>query len=252
MSDSVPAAAIGLPIATSFDRRSFLATLAAAGVMTGAPAALAAAEHPDAELLELVALLAEATARRADFGCRADAIYAECYQGPALVEAALWRPSDWTSVWMQTERLDTVVIAGVERFTYDTACVLSDLYGKVARWKALAPVDRICGPDDIARAEEIIAAVEAHRLQEKKAAEACGSAALDRAFEVETDAIDAIVERLIETPAQTPEGICAKARAAGIYGPHEVGTARLSASLIADAMTLGSNATAASSDRSAA
>ena len=66
MSDTSPAAATGLPVVTSFDRRSFLATLAAAGVMTGAALPASATDaslDPDAGLIEMVAALFAAAAR---------------------------------------------------------------------------------------------------------------------------------------------------------------------------------------------
>lgn len=124
-----------VPAQPTPDRRSFLATLAAAGVMTGSTAAALAApdgdaDHPDAELLELVALLAAADARRSALGFQSDAAYAERYQEPAFTEAVFWRRSDWTSVWMQKERLDSTIVEGVERFLYVTDGALADLYGK--------------------------------------------------------------------------------------------------------------------------
>ena len=240
---SSPATAPAPPAAASnTDRRSFLATLAAAGVMTGATGALAAldaTEHPDVELLELVRLLAAADVRLNDLGERSDAAYADHYREPPLTEAVLWQRSDRYSVWMQPERLDCALVGGEQRYLYVTEGALTDLYSMVGRWKALTLIDRICGPNDIARAEEIIAAVEAWNAKQKTAWTAAGLTEIDHAYDEQATAMSVLVQRMLDLPAQTPEGICAKARAAGILRAHDDRQAALTASLIGDAMQLG-------------
>ena len=99
MTDTVPAAATGLP---SFDRRSFLSTLIAAGVLSAGtvlPAA-AADEHLDAELLELGSVLVGAEARRDAFDREADEALVPSPPVPILSE-----PSTFIARYFQSQVL---------------------------------------------------------------------------------------------------------------------------------------------------
>ena len=119
MSDTSPAAATGLPIATSFDRRAFLATLAAAGVMTvGVEVPAIAADHPDAKLLELVADHAFHTAQSNEL----DRLVEEACDrivSPPIPEALHWRKRDFLSVCFDRSRLAIYRIDGNEVHVYE-------------------------------------------------------------------------------------------------------------------------------------
>ena len=248
MTDPVPATAPGLP---AFDRRAFLATLAAAGVMGVEPPATAA-EQGDADLFGLLALIGAAVVRQDDFDARSDAAFADLYRAPPIPDAMFWRRRDFMSVWVDHSQLEGVTVGGEVRLLYDGELVLRELRGKVERWRAASRADRNCSDTDIARAEEIIAAVEAWQAEDRAALEACGYAALDRAAHEEAVTIATLAGQMAETRARTVEGICAKARAAGILGSADPNQAVLLASLVVDAVNLDPAAPAASSERSVA
>ena len=245
---TVPAAATGLPY---FDRRAFLATLAAAGVM-GVELPAGAADHPDADLFGLLALIGAAVVRQDDFDARSGAAFADLYRAPPIPDAMFWRRRDFMSVWVDCSQLEGVTVGGEVRLLYDGERVLRVLRDKVERWRAAPRADRNCSDTDIARAEEIITAVEAWQTEDRAALEACGYAALDRASDEEAVTIANLAGRMADRPAWTPEGVCAKARAAGILGSADPSRAMLLASLVVDAVNLDPAAPAASSERSVA
>lgn len=106
MSDTKPAAALGLPSATTFDRRSFIATLASAGVLTaGVELPATAAEHSDARLIEMVALHDASQARQDEYDRQVDEAF-ERYQAPPIPEALFQREEEPRYVVSSSQALE--------------------------------------------------------------------------------------------------------------------------------------------------
>ncbi len=276
MTDTVPAAATGLPApaSTTFDRRGFMATLAAAGVMTGGTVALAApdgAEHPDAALLELVATYEASEARNLDYVTRHDAVF-DTYRRPLPPEALFWRSADFLTICSDRSRLPQVKIEGELRSFYGNDHDIRSVRDSSAAWKSFPPESRFCSTErNIARAEEIIAAHDEWCRAQAEAKAANGLADLEAAILREGEVAAALLLRIAAQPAATPEGIAAKARSAALYWTYDIATLStmlqrkiadedprieeiLGLSLILDAVKLSGPATlpASSSERSAA
>ena len=219
MSDSVPAAAIGLPIATPFDRRSFLATLAAAGVMTsgqGLDVPAIAADHPDAKLFELVADHAFHTAQSNELDRLVDEA-CDRIVSPPIPEALHWRKRDFLSVCFDRSRLAIYRIDGNEVHVYERENLrgLADLVATIKANPEGFPGRQY----EIERAAELFAAIEewdaAHRRSEDEAGYTEPSLRADR----EVLILRGLARGVASTPAHTVEGVVAKARvAASIYG----------------------------------
>ena len=263
MTDPVPAAAPGLP---SFDRRAFLATLAAAGVM-GVELPAGAADHPDAGLLALVALHASHSARQQILDLQIDEA-CHRYDPPPIPEALHWRSSDYMSVCFNRARLAEYVIDGRETHVYEDRRCLGDLADLTALRRADPDQYSLCR-GDIARAEELFAAMDAFEAAIAQAEDVAGvTAAIDRA-EREAAIIAGLLRGIVLTPARTATGLIAKARvlrstyasdhepldavpAAMMSGQDIEWRAVLGLSLAIDAANLPDAAPAASSRRSVA
>ena len=252
---SSPATAPALPAAApTTDRRAFLATLAAAGVMTGGMGALAdvtGAEHPDAKLLELVAEHAFHTAERQRFDRLTDEA-CDRIVPPPIPEALHWRKRDFLSVCFDRGRLAVYRIDGKDVHVYERSD-LRELPDLVATIKA-NPEGFSGRHYEIERTAELFAAMaeweEAVQRSEDEAGVTEPSARADR----EALILRGLARGVASMPAHTVEGMVAKAHvAASIYGgyveafPQRIGgyldnhdyREAISLSLIVDAMKLG-------------
>ena len=215
MTDTVPAAATGLP---SFDRRSFLSTLIAAGVLsagTDLPAA-ASAEHPDAELVELEAVLAAAEARRNDFYRQLDEAV-DRYVMPEIPEALYWRDSDFPCVWIDRKgRLAQYGQGDDARWVYEDKREIDSLRESLSAYRAsnIANGKFRTSNRTLGRIEEILAASAAWKAAIKIAEDRAGCTEPEAAAERESQIIDDLRLRIVSISAKTWDGVAAKARAA--------------------------------------
>ncbi len=273
MTDPVPAAAPGLP---AFDRRAFLATLAAAGVMSvGAEPPNFAADHPDAPLLAMVALHASHVAREHAF----DVLMKEaCRQfvSPAIPEALRWRPSDFMSVCFDRARLSVFVIDGRETHVYEDRGCLEGL-AEITALRQADPGQYSFCRGDIARAEELFAAMDAYEADIARAEAAAGITAAVIQSEREARIVAGLLRGIVLAPARTADGLAAKARILKTIHAHDTDAPgailtamvdghdaaladgqvvdwrdALALSLAIDAATLGQAAPTASNERSVA
>ena len=220
MSDTSPAAATGLPIATSFDRRSFLATLAAAGVLTTGTTCLAdpaasdapgVAEHPDAKLLEVIEQHAEHKAAQRAYDELADEAM-DRYVSPPIPETLYWRKGDFLSVCFDRSRLPIYIIDGVEQHVYDERKGLRDLLELRKGWDRESGFPNHTRP--IARAEEILAAMDVWEADIKRAEDAAGITGPTLAAKLEESVLADLQRTIVLTPALTLEGLARKATVA--------------------------------------
>ena len=261
MTDPVPAAATGLPAAsTTFDRRNFLATLAAAGVLTvGATAPAIADDHPDAKLLKLVAQHDFHTAQREEFNRLCDEAF-DRLVSPPIPEALHWRKGDFLSVCCDRSRLVIYLIDGKEVYVYERDN-LRGMLDLVATIKA-NPEGFPCREYEIERIAELHAAMDEWEAAQKRAEDEAGYTEPLLRSDRERLILRGLARGVALTPAHTAEGLIAKARvAASIYGGYEEAFPQrisgyldnddhreaISLSLIVDAMKLGTPAAPASS-----
>ena len=198
-------------------RRAIAAAFPLAALTVAPVTAVSAApslNHPDSALLSLDLLLAAANARSEAFAERCDDTY-EGFEPPTVPDELVWQGRDFPSVWVDPHRLDSLGNSdeGKKRYIYASDGVLESLRAKLARWKALPPLDRNCTDRDVARVEEIVASLQAYQAEEAKRYAACGFTAANEAYEAERDVIDGLLQKICSIPALTPEGICVKARA---------------------------------------
>lgn len=212
MSDTMPAAATGLPSTTAFDRRSFLATLAAAGVMTaGAEAIADAAEHPDADLLKWVALYNASEARQDEYDRQVDEAF-QRYQPPPIPEALFLREEEpryviSTSHALNAQRDDApryYFCEGLKDLTYG-----AQRYAEIG--EAFSHPS-IFTEEARARVREIKSAHEAWKAAVAVAEGAAGVTAPRAAGDAESKIMDDLTEKIALMRAATVEGIRAKAR----------------------------------------
>ena len=274
MTDTVPAAATGLP---SFDRRSFLSTLIAAGVLSAGtvlPAA-AADEHLDAELLELGSVLVGAEARRDAFDREADEALDRC-QRPEIPEALFWRRTDFMTVCVDRNRRLAQYGEGADaRWVYEDKPEITSLREHLAVLKAADIANDGWGTSaqTIARHEEILAAHAMWTAEIAAAEERAGYTRAAKGSSREDAIIDRLQRRIVAIAANTMAGLAVKSRAAATcWGydpiallirtpagladlPADMGDADPSVwaiSIIIDAMKLGATSAPVSSARDAA
>ena len=266
MTETALAAAPGSP---SFDRRKFLATLAAAGVMSAGDTVPAiAANHPDAVLLELAVAHELSELRRIDYAKLSDAAW-DAFCPPKPPRALIWRPADFLVIIHDHRQLGRYKFDDGWHHVYETKEEIAPIRKMLARWKAVPVEDRFVNADhDIARAEELIAAHDEWERTQADAEAASGITDLNAAIEHEIDIARALLLQIASLAAVTLEGMAAKARAAALHWTNDPSSLAgvlqsqvadkepcfedlLGVSLMIDAMKLG-GASTASIERSAA
>ena len=215
MTDTVPAAATGSP---SFDRRSFLSTLIAAGVLSAGTVlpATAADEHPDAELLELGAVLVAAEARRDAFDREVDEALDRC-ERPKIPEALYWRRSDFMTVCVDRNRRLAQYGEGDDtRWVYEDKPEITSLREHLAVLKAADIANDGWGTSaqSIARHEEILAAHEVWNAEIAAAEARAGYTKAAEGSAREDASINSLQRRIISIAAHTMAGLAVKSRAA--------------------------------------
>ena len=178
--------------------------LAAAVAATAASAA-----HPDALLLDLVTAYFAAEAERVTVFADADAAFAR-YAAPPVPSALLQKPNGGDGWWGLLGRpLESTTVDGERRRFYSSEDDVPRLRQDLA---ARRPAG--IAPHLIERADAILAALDIYVPAVERAQDEAGITL----FNQQADAIearkDALLRQIAITPATTPEGLRAKARAA--------------------------------------
>ena len=217
MTDTIPAAALGLPTASTFDRRSFLATLAAAGVMTGATLPANAAGHPDARLMEIIDLYKASEARQEAYDRQAEEALDRC-NTPPIPDALYLRDDEPRHLHTSFEPLESVTIDGEVRHFY--ARGVEDLTHGAQQYDRLGEdysLVKYLSEEARARIREIKQVHLEWRTDVQAAEDAACVTGPRVAGDAESAVMDVLTEEIIKTRASTVEGLRCKAQFALLF-----------------------------------
>ena len=218
MTDTVPAAAIGLPAASNFDRRSFLATLASAGVLTASAEIPAiAGEHPDAKLLEMVALYDASHARQEEHDRQVEEAFAR-YREPPIPEALFVRDREPRHLISSHPSPSLVTVDGEDFYFFSGG--IADLTRGARQYARLGEdYSQVKYLDEEAktRIREIKQAHQNWRVAVQAAEDAAGITRPRSDADAENAIMDALATNIIKARASTIDGIRCKARFALLF-----------------------------------
>ena len=169
-----------------------------------------AGEHPDEALL---ALGREWTASVAEMRRIYDSHTAneDKHVAPDWPDAAYWRPDElYVHQIIVPESDDDDRPTGRHRYSaYDGNTHFRRVIARLERERDLSDFDK----QDLARAREIVAALEERHAEYERRYEACGANASYEALKVATRAVSLLVNKIAKMRAQTLDGVFVKARA---------------------------------------
>lgn len=179
---------------------------------TGSMAALAAPDHPDAELLLMGSTLAAAQARRNEFYRLCDEVL-ERFTPPSIPIALVWRFSDRLCICSAKENRAQCKIDEVWHAFYEDGVADLSSWAQQYAEEGEAYRNDMFGPADRARTREIMVTHAAWLTDQRRAEDAAGITEFTAAADRESEIIDDLIALIIRTPAFTVKGIAAKAMA---------------------------------------
>ena len=202
------------------NRRAMLGgSLALASVLAASaapPAAASASAHPDAALLDLGAQLVASEDRRAALNDIVDETL-DRFEAPPIPSGACFQNGDCPSICVDPHRqLACYDSPDGPVWVYEEGSRIDTLRADLAEWEAeAADAHPWMGlTRKIARAKEILAAVDLRAQQTKAAEDACGFTAAQEAEAVALAVVKRIQGQIVGLRATTTEGLAVKARVA--------------------------------------